>query len=180
MQRSNPHDGLVIFWVKLQQRGYSHSISELYRFLRKQGSMAVHPQNPKYILKPYEKMNYPEHRIQVDIKFVPSACLKNPQVIEKHFFQYMVIDEYSRWHFVEAFQEHSTYSSAQFVEHLVKAFPCTIKCIKTDNGAEFTNRFTTHRRSPLFSGNIWKYMGFVTKSSVLLLHGITEKWNAAI
>lgn len=27
------------------------------------------------------------------------------------------------------FEEHSTYSSALFVEHLVKAFPCPIECI---------------------------------------------------
>lgn len=46
---------------------------------------------------------------------------------------------------VEAFEEHSTYSSAQFVEHLAKAFPFPIECIQTDNEAEFTNRFTSHR-----------------------------------
>ena len=82
------------------------------------------------------------------MKFVPSACLKNSQVIGRQFFQYTAIDEYSRWRFVEAFEEHSTYSSAQFADHLVKAFPCTIECIQTDNGSEFTNRFTTHREKP--------------------------------
>ena len=148
MRRRNPHDGLVVFGVKLRRRGYSRSISGLYRFLRKQGIMAVHPPNPKYIPKPYEKMDYPGQRIQVDVKFVPSACLKNSQVIGKQFFQYTAIDEYSRWRFVEAFEEHSTYSSAQFVDHLVKAFPGKIECIQTDNGTEFTNRFTTHRDKP--------------------------------
>lgn len=148
MRRRNPHSGLVVFWVKLRQRGYSRSISGLYRFLRKQGIMAVHPPNPKYIPKPYEAMDYPGQRIQVDVKFVPSACLKNSQVIGKQFFQYTAIDEYSRWRFVEAFEEHSTYSSAQFVEHLVKAFPCPIECIQTDNGTEFTNRFTSRNEKP--------------------------------
>ena len=148
MWRRNSHDGLVVFWVKLRRCGYSRSISGLYRFLRKQGIMAVHPPNPKYIPKPYEKMDYPGQRIQVDVKFVPSACLKNSQVIGKQFFQYTAIDEYSRWRFVEAFEEHSTYSSAQFVDHLVKAFPGKIECIQTDNGTEFTNRFTTHRDKP--------------------------------
>ena len=123
MRRRNPDAGLVIFWVKLRQRGYSRSITGLYRFLRKQGIMAIKPPNPKYIPKPYEQMRYPGQRIQVDVKFVPSACLKNAAVIGKHFFQYTAIDEYSRWRFVEAFEEHSTYSSAMFLEHLVKAFP---------------------------------------------------------
>ena len=148
MRRRNPDAGLVIFWVKLRQRGYSRSITGLYRFLRKQGIMAVHPPNPKYVPKPYEKMDYPGQRIQVDVKFVPSSCLKNSQVIGKQFFQYTAIDEFSRWRFVEAFEEHSTYSSAQFVDHLVKAFPGKIECIQTDNGTEFTNRFTTHRDKP--------------------------------
>ena len=148
MRRRNPDAGLVIFWVKLRQRGYSRSITGLYRFLRKQGIMAVHPPNPKYLPKPYEKMDYPGQRIQVDVKFVPSSCLKNSQVIGKQFFQYTAIDEFSRWRFVEAFEEHSTYSSAQFVDHLVKAFPGKIECIQTDNGTEFTNRFTTHRDKP--------------------------------
>ncbi|BFL46650.1 hypothetical protein K420107F6_19390 [Lactonifactor longoviformis] len=49
---------------------------------------------------------------------------------------------------MEAFEEHSTYSSAQFVEYLVKAFPLPIEYIQTDNGPEFTNRFTTHRDKP--------------------------------
>ncbi len=79
MRRRNPNAGLVVFWVKLKQRGYSRSIPGLYRFLRKQGIMAVHPPNPKYISKPYEQMDYPGQRIQVDVKFVPSACLKNPK-----------------------------------------------------------------------------------------------------
>ena len=34
------------------------------------------------------------------------------------------------------------------INHLVKAFPLPIQCIQTDNGAEFTNRFTTHRDKP--------------------------------
>ena len=106
MRRRNPDAGLVVFWVKLRQRGYSRSITGLYRFL------------------------------------------KNSRVIGKQFFQYIAIDEYSRWRFVEAFEEHSTYSSAQFVEHLVKAFPISIECIQTDNGSEFTNRFTSHRDKP--------------------------------
>ena len=77
MRRRNPHAGLVIFWVKLMQRGYSRSISGLYRFLRKQKMMAVKPANPKYVPKPYEQMLFPGQRIQIDVKFVPSICLVN-------------------------------------------------------------------------------------------------------
>lgn len=33
-------------------------------------------------------------------------------------------------------------------EHLIKAFPLPIRCIQTDNGMEFTNRFTTYLNKP--------------------------------
>ena len=158
MRRRNPHSGLVVFWVKLRQRGYSRSISGLYRFLRKHGIMAVKLPNPKYVPKPYQQMDDPGQRIQIDVKFVPSACLKNSEVLGKKFFQYTAIDEYSRWRFVEVFEEHSTYSSAMFLEHLVKAFPLPIECVQTDNGSEFTNRFTTHREKPtLFQVHLEKH-----------------------
>ena len=44
MRRRNPHAGLVVFWVKLRQRGYSRSISSLYRVLRKHGGSSPQPQ----------------------------------------------------------------------------------------------------------------------------------------
>lgn len=143
MRRRNPDAGLVIFWVKLMQRGYTRSITGLYRFLRKQGIMAVKPANPKYVAKPYEQMQYPGQRIQIDVKFVPSVCLVNEAKGQK-FYQYTAIDEYSRWRFVEAFEEHSSYSSALFLEHLIKAFPCPIECVQTDNGQEFTKSFCSY------------------------------------
>ena len=33
MRRRNPHAGLVVFWVKLRQRGYTRSISGLHKLL---------------------------------------------------------------------------------------------------------------------------------------------------
>lgn len=148
MRRRNPHAGLVVFWVKLMQRGYTRSVTGLYRILKRQGAMAVKPPNPKYVPKPYEQMLYPGQRIQIDVKYVPAACMVNEAAGQK-FYQYTAIDEYSRWRYVEAFEEHNTYSSAVFLEHLIKAFPVRIECVQTDNGAEFTKRFHTASSSNL-------------------------------
>lgn len=137
MRKRNANAGLVVFWVKLRKRGYSRSITGLYRVLRRQGQMAVKPPNPKYIPKPYEKMLYPGQRVQIDVKVVPSACIVGESQGEK-FYQYTAIDEYSRFRYLEAFKEQSSYSSAVFVEHLLKRFPFKIECIQTDNGQEFT------------------------------------------
>ena len=145
MRRRNPNAGLVVFWVKLMQRGYSRSISGLYRFLRKRGQMAVKLPNPKYIPKPYEKMSYPGQRVQIDVKYVPKSCLVGDAAEEAkenggYYYQYTFIDEFSRFRYLEAFKEHNTYSSSEFIKHCVKRFPYAIECVQTDNGEEFTNR----------------------------------------
>ena len=110
MRRRNTNAGLVVFWVKLRQRGYTRSITGLYRILRKQNQMAVKPPNPKYIPKPYEKMSFPGQRVQIDVKFVPDSCLVG-DAKGKKFYQYTAIDEYSRFRYLEAFEENSSYSS---------------------------------------------------------------------
>ena len=139
MRRRNPNAGLVVFWVKLMQRGYTRSITGLYRVLRRQGQMTVKLPNPKYISKPYEQMQYPGQRVQIDVKFVPAVCIVG-EAKGRKFYQYTAIDEYSRFRYLEAFEEHSTFSSAIFLEHMLKAFPFKVECVQTDNGCEFTKR----------------------------------------
>ena len=149
MRRRNPNTGLVVLWVKLRLRGYQRSISGLYRVLIRSGQMAVKLPNPKYTPKPYEQMQYPGQRGQIDVKFVPASCLAG-QARGHKFYQYTFIDEYSRFRYLEAFEEHSTYSSALFLRHVVQKFPFAIACIQTDNGFEFTNRLnsnTTNRQT---------------------------------
>lgn len=158
MRRRNPNAGLVVFWVKLMQRGYSRSITGLYRILKRTGEMAVKPKNPKYIPKPYEKMHYPGQRVQVDVKFVPASCIVGAAKGEK-YYQYTAIDEYSRFRYIAAFKEHSSHSSAQFLDQLIKAFKFPIHCIQTDNGMEFTKRLCTSqkRTETLFEANLKHY-----------------------
>lgn len=150
MRKRNQHTGLVVFWVKLRQRGYTRSITGLWRMLRKLELTPIKPPNPKYIPKPYEKMLYPGQRVQIDVKFVPDSCIVGDAKAEgKKFYQYTAIDEYSRFRYLEAFEEHSTYSSAVFLEHLIKAFPFPIECVQTDNGQEFTKRLSSSKNPNL-------------------------------
>lgn len=139
MRRRNPNAGLVVFWVKLRQRGYTRSISGLYRVLRRSGQNPVKLPNPKYSPKKYEDMKYPGQRVQIDVKYVPQSCLTDEAAIDGGFFQYTFIDEYSRFRILMAFQEHSTYSSTEFLRYVVRKFPYAIECVQTDNGFEFTN-----------------------------------------
>lgn len=147
MRRRNPNTGLVVFWVKLCQRGYTRSISGLYKFLRKHDGMAVKLPNPKRVSKPYEQMQYPGQRVQIDVKVVPQVCIAG-QAPGTKWYQYTFIDEYSRFRYIEAFKEQSTYSSAVFMLHVLKRFPFPIECVQTDNGTEFTNRFVSKGNTP--------------------------------
>lgn len=160
MRRRNPNAGIVVFWVKLRQRGYTRTIPALWRILRKTCQIPIKPPNPKYIPKPYEKMLYPGQRVQIDVKYVPEACIVgDAKEMGEKFYQYTALDEYSRFRFVMAFREHNTYASTISLENLIKAFPFKIECVQTVNGPEFTNRFTTYRNKPTLFETCLKQCG---------------------
>ena len=178
MRKRNKHTGLVVFWVKLRQRGYTRSITGLWRMLNKLELTPIKPPNPKYLPKPYEKMLYPGQRVQIDVKIVPQSCIVGDAKEQgKKFYQYTAIDEYSRFRYLEAFEEHSTYSSALFLEHLIKAFPFPIECVQTDNGTEFTKRLLpAGRRTPTLFETRLKQCGIKHK----LIKPYTPRHNGKV
>lgn len=90
----------------------------------------------------------------IDVKEVPAACIAgDARLLEEKFYQFTAIDEYSRFRFLAAFKDESSYSALVFVKRLVKAFPFKIECIQTDNGSEFTNRFTSKKQTDYVSIN---------------------------
>ena len=137
MRRHNPHDILVVFGIKLRQRGYARSISGLWRIFKKISLIPIKPKNPKYIPKPYETMQYPGQRVQIAAKHIPSSCLVGNAKGEK-LYQYTAIDEFSHFRYIEAFEEYSTYNFTQFLLHVKRAFPFPIECVQTENGFEST------------------------------------------
>ena len=146
MRKRNMHTGLVVFWVKLRQKGYTRSITSLWRVLKRRELIPIKPPNPKYIPKPCEKMNYPGQRVQIDVKFVPDACIVGDGKAEgRKFYQYTAIDEYSRFRYIEAFEEHSSYSSAVFLEHMLKAFKFHVEYVQTDTDRSLPNDWGIHR-----------------------------------
>ena len=178
MRRRNPKAGLVVFWVKLMQRGYNRSIPSLWRVLKRLTLLPVKPPNPKYIAKPYEKMLYPGQRVQIDVKVVPKSCIvPNADGLQERFFQYTAIDEYSRFRFIMAFKEQSTYSSVQFLNTLIKVFPFKIECVQTDNGSEFIKSFDERKkgRFSLFEARL-KELGIRHK----LIRPFTPRHNGKV
>jgi transposase InsO family protein len=91
-------------------------------------------------------MTHPGERVQIDVKVVPRHCIANPEL---GLFQYIAIDEYSHLRFLGAYPEQSTYSSADFLKKAVQWFArrgAHVECIQTDDGFEFTNRFSPSKK----------------------------------
>lgn len=152
MHRRNPRLGIVELWARLRNRGYSRCVESLWRVLRREGLAGKEKPRKKYTPKPYEQMQRPGQRIQIDVKVVPRSCIADPQL---KLYQYTAIDEYSRYRILGAYSEQSTYSSADFLRKVVAAFArkgVKVECVQTDNGLEFTNRFSSNRndRQTLF------------------------------
>ena len=145
----NKDAGLVVLWIKLIKNGYTRSITSLYRVMQRLGIYNKAPnKKKKYIPKPYHQMTYPGEKIQIDVKYVPSNCLsKELREQGEKYYQYTAIDEYTRQRVLWASKEHSTYASAQFIDIVISKFKYKIKCIQTDNGAEFTNKLIPQKNN---------------------------------
>lgn len=147
MRRRNPQLGMIELWHRLRKRGYTRRPESLFRLMRRLGMFPQPKPKKKYLPKPYEQMQYPGQRVQIDVKVVPRACIADQEL---RLFQYTAIDEFSRLRFLSAYDEQSTFSSADFLRKAAafyKRHGITIKCTQTDNGFEFTNRFSNSKRN---------------------------------
>lgn len=140
MRRRNPELGMTELWHRLKKRGYTRRPESLFRVMRRLNMFPEAQPRTLYKPKPYEQMEYPGQRVQVDVKVVPRCCIADPEL---RLFQYTAIDEYSRLRFVAAYPEQSTFSSADFLKKLTEWYGrrnIRVECVQTDNGFEFTNR----------------------------------------
>lgn len=149
LRRRNPTLGMTELWLRAKKRGYTRRPESLFRLMRRLGMISQPKPVKKYTPKPYEQMQYPGERVQVDVKVVPRSCIADPSL---RLFQYTAIDEYSRLRFLAAYEEQSTYSSADFLRRMTAWFRrrgVVVECVQTDNGFEFTNRLNSKNPSAL-------------------------------
>ncbi len=91
----------------------------------------------KYIKVPLSKGEL----IEIDVKYVPDV------VGNKQYYQFTAIDCASRWRYLKIYDNYSNSGSMDFLEELIKVAPFRIRAIKTDNGSNFTNRYTGYLKS---------------------------------
>lgn len=137
IERTYPYykDDKLRLWDRLREKGYRRCYKSMLRAIKRlkleQDSERRKGNKPK----PYRRAEYPGQKVQVDVKFVPSECVSNGQ----KYYQYTAIDECTRYCFREMYDEHSTYSSLDFLKKLIQYFRFPIREIQTDNGVEWTN-----------------------------------------
>ena len=176
MRRRNPDLGLIELWCRLREREYGRCLESLYRVLKREGLMPQKNRAKKYVPKPYEQMTHPGERIQIDVKVVPRKCIADPEL---RLFQYTAIDEYSRYRILGVYSEQSTYSSADFLKKVVLEFSrkgIEVECIQTDNGLEFTNRFSTNKGKPTLFEETARQLGIRHK----LIRPYTPRHNGKV
>ena len=128
-------DDKIVLWDTLRKKGYTRHYNSLVRVLGKWITDNEKAKNKGRKPMLYQRAEYPGQKVQIDVKFVPSFSVSNGQ----KYYQYTAIDECTRLVFREMYDEHSTYSSKDFLIKLIEAFPFPIREIQTDNGTEFTN-----------------------------------------
>lgn len=133
-------DDRIVLWAKIRKQGYRHSYKSMLRELRRL-QLGIAPIRHGTKPKPYERAAYPGQKVQLDVKYVPGYCVSDG----RKYYQYTAIDECTRYVYREMYDEHSTYSSVDFLRKLVETFPFPIREIQTDNGSEWTNALHTNK-----------------------------------
>ena len=124
----------IVLWDKIRKQGYKRSYRSMCRALRRMQLDDRTKKRKGYKPKPYAKAEYPGQKVQIDVKYVPRQCVTG----ETKYYQYTAIDECTRLVYREMYDEHSTYSSEDFIKKVIKNFPFGIEEVQTDNGTEWT------------------------------------------
>lgn len=139
----NKEDRMVL-WMKIREKGYTRNYRSMCRFIRKHGMAEKSKPRKGYKPKPYAAAEYPGQKVQIDVKYVPSWCVAG----DGKYYQYTAIDECTRLVYREMYDEHSTYSSQDFIRKVIAFFPFKIEMVQTDNGTEWTNALIKNEPTP--------------------------------
>ncbi len=81
--------------------------------------------------------------LHIDIKYLP----KMPDE-DQHGYLFVAIDRATRWVYLRIYPDQTEVSSVDFLRRVKEACPVKIEKILTDNGTQFTDRFTSKDKQP--------------------------------
>ena len=115
-----------------------HGVGNLRALQAKARADAGEVQSPIKTFKDYEP-----GFLHMDIKYLPQM----PNESERRYL-FVAIDRATRWVFMRIYADQSENSSVDFLNRLEHAAPMKIVNLLTDNGSQFTDRFTSKKREP--------------------------------
>jgi transposase InsO family protein len=125
---------------QLEKEGIKLHENTINKIIKKEGltrKYRIRKLKYKYIKVPLTKGEL----IEIDVKYVPDL-IKNRQ-----YYQFTAIDCASRWRYLKIYDDYSIFNSINFLKELIRVAPFRIRAIKTDNGSNFTNRYTGYQKS---------------------------------
>lgn len=139
LRKETKLSAIKLHW-KLEKEGISIHERTIGKLIKKENLTR------KYRVKKikYDYLKIPLSRgelVEIDVKYVPDL-VKNRQ-----YYQFTAIDSASRWRYLKIYDDYSNLNSIRFLKELVEIAPFRIRAIKTDNGSNFTNRYTGYLKS---------------------------------
>ena len=141
LRREKKKCALKLQW-DLEEEGINIHYQTIQKIIRKEGLTRRYRTRKikyKYVRIPLKKGEL----IEIDVKYVPD------RIKGRRYYQFTAIDCASRWRYLQAYEDESTFNAIKFLKELVKVADFKIQSVKTDNGACFTNRYNGYYRSDL-------------------------------
>ena len=130
---------LKLKW-KLEKENIVLHKNTIQKIIKKEGLVRkyrIRKLKYKYLKVPLNKGEL----VEIDVKYVPET------IENKQYYQFTAIDCASRWRYLKIYDNYANSDSTDFLEELIKIAPFRIRAIKTDNGSNFTNRYTGYLKS---------------------------------
>jgi len=140
--RKNPKTSKCALKLKwqLEKEGIVIHKNTIQKIIKKEGltrKYRIRKLKYKYVKIPL----LPGELMEIDVKYVPES------VENKQYYQFTAIDCVSRWRYLKIYDNFGNNDSRDFLNELIQVAPFRIRAIKTDNGSNFTNRYTGYQKS---------------------------------
>ena len=125
---------------KLRKENIVLHENTIHKFIKKEGLVRkyrIRKMKYKYLKVPLTKGEL----VEIDVKYLPDLVRKS------QYYQFTAIDSATRWRYLKIYENYSNSNSMDFLKELIKTAPFRIRAIKTDNGSNFTNRYTGYLKS---------------------------------
>lgn len=141
LRREKKKCALKLKW-DLEEEGINIHFQTIQKIIKKEGLTRRYRTRKikyQYVRIPLKKGEL----VEIDVKYVPD------KIKGQRYYQFTAIDCASRWRYMQAYEDESTFSAIKFLKDLVRIADFKIQSVKTDNGACFTNRYTGYYKSDL-------------------------------